>query len=45
MKDIADELNDFGIRTTRDKLFTVKVLNKILKSGRYIGEYYYLGIT
>ncbi|MDO5501287.1 MAG: recombinase family protein [Propionibacteriaceae bacterium] len=43
MQRIADELNATGQRTTYGKLFTVKTLNKLLKSRAYVGEYSYAG--
>lgn len=45
MKDIADDMNAQGLRTTRGKQFTTKSLTKMLSNRAYIGEYYYAGNT
>ena len=39
MKEICDEMNDQGLRTTRGALFGVKTMNKMLQNRAYIGEY------
>lgn len=39
MKDICDEMNAQGLRTTRGALFGVKTVNKMLQNRAYIGEY------
>nr|MCR4806514.1 recombinase family protein [Lachnospiraceae bacterium] len=39
MKQIADELNNAGIRTVKNKEFTINSLRHILQNRAYIGEY------
>lgn len=39
MREIADELNAQGLRTSRGAKFGVKTLNKMLQNRAYIGEY------
>lgn len=41
MQDICNELNNQGIRTVRNKKFTINSLRTILKNRAYIGEYKY----
>ena len=45
LKQIADELNAQGLRTSRDNLFNINGLRHILKNRMYIGEYSYNGIV
>ena len=41
MKQIVDELNNAGLRTTRGKEFTINSLRHILQNRAYLGEYRY----
>lgn len=45
MQSICDDFNAKGLRTTREALFSVKTMNKLLKNRAYIGEYRHGGIT
>lgn len=45
MREIANELNEMGCRTTRKKEFTEKALWHILQNRSYIGEYKYADIV
>ncbi len=45
MKQIAETLNNQGIRNTRGGLFTVNSISTMLSNRRYIGEYAYRDIV
>ena len=45
MREIANELNEMGCKTTRKKEFTEKALWHILRNRSYIGEYQYADIV
>lgn len=42
---IVDSLNERGLRTRRNKSYSMNSFNRILKNRKYIGEYHYQDVT